>query len=295
LPPVSSARVPSERGFDNQLLVGVLADGREVLLRQSLVGAPPPVSRAKFLSVHDVGAPHVYAANATGAVLVEYVPGETLAAVAQRGGLSDREWHMVGAAYRRIHAVQFPAPLRGAFGPEALVLTPEDPVDLLHSKIDIAEPAVRAQRPVMLPSLSRLRKRIDVRAEELRREAPCLTHTDANFHNIIVSPQQATLIDWDHPAVRYPLEELEALEEHAYLHGVAELPNAFLAGYGRDVSRPLLRIHRIVACLGTLSSTEWSDMAADDRYPAYQRSMLRRWKQQVRDWIYRIDDHLGQT
>jgi hypothetical protein len=295
LPPVASTRVLRERGFDNQLLVGVLADGRQVLLRQSSVPATPPVARARFLSIHDVGAPRMYAANDAGAVLVDYVPGETLAALARRGALSDREWRMVGTAYRRIHAVLFPAPLRGPFGPEGLELTPEDPVDLLHSKIDAAEPAVRSERPALLLSLSKLRKRIDARADEFRREVPWLAHTDPNFRNIIVGADRVTLIDWDYPAVRYPLEELEALEEHAYLNGVAELPTAFFAGYGRDVSRPLLRIHRIVGGLGTLSSTEWSDMAADSRYPAGQRSMLRGWDKQLRDWIYRIEDHLAQV
>ena len=78
----------------------------------------------------------------------------------------------------------------------------------------------------MLPHLSTLRHLIDVHAEELRREVPCHTHTDANFHNLILAADRVTLIDWDYPAVRYPLE-LKALEEHAYLNGVTELPDAF--------------------------------------------------------------------
>ena len=178
LPPVASTRVPGERGFDNKMLVGVLTDGREVMLRQGPAAAPPPIPRAVFFSVHDVGAPRPYAANATGAVLVDYVPGETLAALAQDGGLSDRV-APGGSAYRRIHAVQIPALLRGPFGPNRLELTPEDSVDLLLGKIDAAGPAVRAQHPAMLASLSWLRHRIDARAGELRREVPCLAHTDA--------------------------------------------------------------------------------------------------------------------
>jgi len=90
----------------------------------------------------------------------------------------------------------------------------------------------------MVSSLARLRDRIDARAKELRREVPCLVHSDANFHNIVVGTDRVTLIDCDYPAVRYPLEELEGLEEHAYLHGLSELPAAFFAGYGREVSRP---------------------------------------------------------
>jgi hypothetical protein len=163
---------------------------------------------------------------------------------------------------------------------------------LLHSKVEAVEPAVRFQRPAMVSSLSRLRNRIDARAAELRREVPCLVHSDANFHNIVVGTDRVTLIDWDYPAVRYPLEELEGLEEHAYLHGVSELPAAFFAGYGREVSRPLLRLHRIVACFGTFNS-EWSDMAA--RHPADLRSILRMWDKPLRDWIDRIEEHLQQT
>jgi aminoglycoside phosphotransferase (APT) family kinase protein len=295
LPAVVSTRVLSERGFDNQLLVAVLTDGRQVLLRQNSVPAPSPAARSKVLLLHDVGAPHLYAANDTGAVLVDFIPGETLSTLARGKRVGDREWRMVGAAYRRIHAMQFPAPLRGPFGPERLELTPEDPVDLLHSKMDEAEPAVRSQQPALLPALNKLRKRIDVRADELRREVPCLTHTDANFHNIIVGTDRATLIDWDYPAVHYPLEELEALEEHAYLNGISELPAAFFAGYGKEISRPILRLHRIVGCLSSLSSNEWSGMADDSRVPADLSSMLRTWDQLLHHWILRIEDHLEQT
>jgi hypothetical protein len=122
LPPVESTRELAG-GFDNQLLVGVLRDGRSVLLRQCPEPASNPGPRARFLAVHEVGAPRLYAADDTGAVLVEFVPGETLAAVAGRGELGDREWHLVGEAYRRIHAVRFPTALRGDFGPDRLELT----------------------------------------------------------------------------------------------------------------------------------------------------------------------------
>lgn len=295
LPPVTSTYELDEQGFDNRLLVGRLADGRRVLLRQSSEPGPAPVARARFLARHDVGAPQLYAADNAGALLVEFVPGETLAAMAKREALGDPIWRMVGSAYRRIHAVRFPAPLRGNFGPQRLELIPEDPVALLHGKVDLGEAAVRAYRPAMLPLLDRFRERIDARAEELRDEAPCLSHADANFHNLVVGADRVTLIDWDYPSVRYPLEELEALETHAYLNGVPELPDSFFAGYGREVSRPLLRIHRIASCLEGFPSREWSDMANDDRNPEQLRAMLKDWAQKQREWIYRLEDHLGQT
>ena len=206
---------------------------------ESSVPAPSPVPRANFLAAHGVGAPRLYAANDEGAVLVDYIEGENLAAAAHRGGLGDREWQLVGAAYRRIHAVQFPAPLRGSFGPERLELTPTDPVQLMHANVDAAEPEIRILRPSVLPHLSTLRHHIDAHAEELRREIPCLAHTDANFHNLILAADRVTLIDWDYPGVRYPLEELEALEEHAYLNGVAELPGRLLRWlWARGLARP---------------------------------------------------------
>lgn len=236
LPPVTSTHQLREQGFDNQLLVGILSDGRHVLLRQRFEPAPAPVVRARFLADHDVGAPRLYATDDAGAVLVEFVPGETLAAMAKRGALGDREWRMVGMAYRRIHAVQFPAPLRGPFGPQRLELTPENPVALLHGKVDAGEAAVRAQRPDMVPLLDRFRDRIDARADELRRQVPCLAHADASFHNLIVGTDRVTVIDWDYFGVRYPLEVLDSLETHAYLNGVSELPDSFFAGYGRKVS-----------------------------------------------------------
>ncbi len=295
LPPVTSTHELGEQGFDSQLLVGLLSDDRPVLLRQSSEPAPSPVARARFLAAHDVGAPHLYAADDAGAVLVEFITGETLAAMAKRGALGNREWRMVGMAYRRIHSVQFPAPLRGTFGAQRLELIPEDPVALLHAKVDASEAAVRAERPAMMPLLDKFRERIDARADELRREVPCLAHTDANFHNLIVGTDRVTLIDWDYPGVRYPLEELEALETHAYLNGVPELPDSFIAGYGREVSRPLLRIHRIASCLERFNSTEWSDMANDDRYAEALQSMIKDWGYKLRQWIDRLKDSLAQT
>jgi len=45
-------------------------------------------------------------------------------------------------------------------------------------------------------------------------EVPCLVHGDSNFHNVIVGAD-SDLIDWDGPAVRYPLDHAAA---HWLLH-----------------------------------------------------------------------------
>jgi hypothetical protein len=104
-----------------------------------------------------------------------------------------------------------------------------------------------------------------------------------------------TLIDWDYPTVRYPLEELETLEEHAYLNRISELRNVFFAGYGRQMSRPLLHLHRIIGCLGVFGSTEWSNLAADARIAPDQRSLIRSWDTRLKLWIDRLEEHLTLT
>ena len=124
---------------------------------------------------------------------------------------------------------------------------------------------------------------------------PCLAHTDANFHNIIVGADQVTLVDWDYPAVRYPLEELEALEEHAYLNGVVELPGRLLRRLrqGRLAPAPADPPHREL--LGDAELDGVVRHGSRQSIPPGQRSMIRRWDEQLRDWIYRIDVHLDQT
>lgn len=76
--------------------------------------------------------------------------------------------------------------------------------------------------------------------EDNRAEVPCLAHGDSNPLNIIVGGHAVTLIDWDLPAVRFPLAELSALDEHVYLAGRDGLPPVFFTGYGRTVPADLL-------------------------------------------------------
>ncbi|MEZ0493648.1 phosphotransferase family protein [Kineococcus sp. TBRC 1896] len=155
---------------------------------------------------------------------------------------------------------------------------------------------VERERPALAPLLDVLRVRIEERAEALRREVPCLSQNDANFHNIIVGDDGVTLIDWDFPAVRYPLEELAGLEGHAYLYGFPELPPAFFDGYGLPVSAPLLRLHRIVGDLGTLSSPGWAHMisGSDDLTPPVL-AMVRRFYSGWSAWFDDLHEHIQGT
>ena len=293
LPPVAEAATLPGLGLDNQLLLGTLVNDQQVLLRQG----PPSVSpapRARFLDLHQVGAPRLWAANDTGASLVDFVAGETMVAAAERGAVTDEVWRRLGQAYAQVHKVQFPRPLAGTFGPQGLELAPDDPVESLLATVDSGEPWVGRHRPSLARYLEELRSRIDERADEIRAEIPCLSHGDPNWHNVILGQGSVTLIDWDFAAVRYPLDELAGVEEHAYLHGFSELPAAFFAGYGREVSLPLLRIYRIASCLRMLSSPDWAGMLVDKAMPAGQLAMIRRFYQGWSDWfddLPRLLDH----
>ncbi|HEY0693045.1 MAG TPA: phosphotransferase [Kribbella sp.] len=282
-------------GLDNQLLLGTLINDQQVLLRQGPASASP-APRARFLELHQVGAPRLWAADETGAILVDFAAGETLVAAAERGAVTDEVWRRLGQAYARVHRVQFPGPLTGPFGPQGLELALDDPVERLLATVDSGEPWVGQHRPSLAPYLDQVRSRIEARADEVRAEIPCLSHGDPNFHNVVVvGDASVTLIDWDFPVVRYPVDELAGVEEHAYLYGFSKLPAAFFAGYGREVSRPLLRLYRIASCLGTLSSPDWAGMLVDDAMPAGQLAMIRRFYQGWSNWFDHLPRHLDHT
>jgi hypothetical protein len=126
LPLVLGTQVIDEQGdgLDNTLVKAVLADDREVLLRLSKSTTPSPRPRANFLEAQGVGAPRLYSSDDSGAALLEFVPGSTLADLVATGAESDRIWRLTGAAFGRVHAVRFPAPLQGAVGPESIMLRP---------------------------------------------------------------------------------------------------------------------------------------------------------------------------
>jgi aminoglycoside phosphotransferase (APT) family kinase protein len=291
---VSAAGLPSVQttepvdelayGLDNKLTKAVLADDREVLLRISSVEQTPPLVRTRLLQAWGVSVPRLYAATDTGATLWEFVPGRPLGDLVEQASASDRVWHLTGAVFATVHAVRFPAPLQGTLSRSSAVLQPLDPVDQLHVSIADARPWVSRHRPQLLPVLTHLHRFLDRRAGDIRAEQPCLTHGDANLLNVIVGQHAVRLIDWDFPAVRYPLAELSALDEHVYLHGGTGLPPAFFAGYGRHVPAELLLAYRICGCLAWLSSNDWAHWKADVTMPRAARQRLNRWHDRLLTW-----------
>jgi aminoglycoside phosphotransferase (APT) family kinase protein len=277
-------------GLDNVLTRATLADGRQVLLRESRARHPDPTLRAAFLKAQDVGAPTLLATSHGGATLVDFVPGRQLAELVATDQADDRTWVLTGAAFARIHAVRFPAPLQGQVNPDSIVLRPLDPVEQLIADVDQASPWLAVHHPGVLPVVALLRGFIRARTREIRAELPCLTHGDANLLNVIVGEQAVTLIDWDFPSVRYPLAELSALDEHVYLSGGDGLPPAFFAGYGRNAPADLLLAYRMTGCFRWLSSSDWEHWEADTTMPAAARNRLHRWHDRLVEWAGRTPD-----
>ncbi|WP_431887629.1 phosphotransferase enzyme family protein [Nocardiopsis alba] len=293
LPSVTSVRPINGDGdgLDNHLVKAELTDGRAVVLRQSRVESASPESRIGFLRANGVTTPELYAADGEGASLWEFVPGRTLAEAVEADAATDTVWRRTGEALAEVHGVVFPAPLQGPIEVDALTLRPVDPVEELHASLHESAVWVEREHPHLLEALRRVEDFVAERAAEIRAERPTVTHGDINLLNIVVTDDEAVrLIDWDFPTVRYPLAELAAFDEHAYLHGLEGLPHAFFEGYGRAVPEDLLLAYRVVGCLGWLSSDDWREWDETPDLPGPARTRLRAWHERLLAWADRLPD-----
>jgi aminoglycoside phosphotransferase (APT) family kinase protein len=287
LPEVAAYEPLRGHGFDHEILLATLADGRRVVLRHRPSHPRAlPVRQARFLEEHDVPAPRLLGGNDE-ATLYEYVPGEMLSALVVEGRMTDAAWRSVGGAFRRLHDVRFPALVEGRFGPDGLTLTPTDPVARLHDVLRADESYLKTNLPEVVPHLPRVHDLIDEFADQLR-EPTALLHRDVNPSNIIVGSTETTLIDWDDPRVGDPAAEIAALEEHIYLIDRTErLPDAFYESYGER--RPAVGLYRLTGAIGWYASgdfEEWHDLAPD----LHQKSTT--WRTGLATYLSTIANHL---
>lgn len=286
-------------GLDNHLSLVTLTDGRRLLSRKPVQGEPRDQTiRAAFLAQHRVGAPQIYATAADGTSLVEWIPGTPLAdfltAPDNDTATTERVWRHVGAALAAVHAVTFPAPLQGPVGPYELTLRPSDPVGELHQSVQQGRRWIHEARPRLADVPDLLHQLIDQYADDIRAEQPCLLHGDVNLANFIVTDEAVRPIDWDHPRVGYPLAELGALDEHAYLNGSPDgLSPAFWLGYGRTVPGYLLLLYRAVGCIGWLAGTDWAEWDAATGFSTQTKSKLRHWRELLARWADTLPRRLG--
>lgn len=193
----------------------------------------------------------------------------------------------LGVCMAAIHAVRFPAPLQGTVGSTRVVLEHRDPVDSLQHELEQSRSWIATHRPSDVVSAEHVGRLIDAYASDIRAERPCLLHGDTTFDNFVVTPE-GTLrpIDWDLPAVGYPLAELGNLDHQAYLYGIADgLPPEFWAGYGRTYPADLLLIHRAVRCLSLIASSRWAEWAADSEVSDATKAELPRRHNLHEKWV----------
>lgn len=286
-------------GLDNKLSLVTFVDGRQLLAREPLAdGARQDHSlRAAFLERHGVGAPNVYATAADGSSLVEWIVGTSLAdhlaANSADPSADEPVWNWLGISLAAVHAVVFPAPLQGNLGPSELTLRPVDPVDDLRVRLGDGQRWIEQSATQLADVPIRLRQLIDQYRDIIRAEQPCLIHGDVNLDNFVVTDTAVRPVDWDYPRVGYPLAELGALDEHAYLNGMNHgLPPAFWDGYGRSYPPDLLLLYRAAGCLNWLAGPEWSGWEADPRTSEQTKHQLRHWHQRLTMWTDALPQRL---
>ena len=273
------------RGFENEISLARLDDGQQVVLRRWSEPRQPERLRAEFLEAHGVPAPRLLAANRH-ASLYPFVSGELLGDLIETGCCSQSQWRMVGAAFRRVHDIAFPALVKGDLEPDRLFLRPVDPVAQMHGWIDESAPGLRRLAPDSLQHLPALHEIVDKAAESLRTAGTSLLHGDISMWNIIVGDGDVSLIDWDYPCVGDPAMEVALIDKHASLFNGYGLDEAFFDGYGQGRAEPNTSLHRVVQTMRWAASSDWRSF--DELHlPA---DVHRRTK----DWLSVLLVHVGQ-
>jgi aminoglycoside phosphotransferase (APT) family kinase protein len=293
LPSAESVKAITERGFTNQISIVTLVDGQRVLLRVFHKLRTPAFPRARFFTNHNVPAPTLLAATEH-AALEEFIDGETLGDLIDTGRDTDRVWRLVGEAYRKVHAVTFPTGLAGRVEPERFNLTPYDPAEELHTGIEEAKPGLQRLLPEQVAYLPDLHEVVRAAAPALQAAPSALGHGDNNMWNMLVSPDRATLVDWDTPRVADPAMEVALLDKHASLFNRAGIPPAFFDGYGTTPVEPNTSIHRVLQTMFWATGDDWINIERDPLVSAELKALHASWLQILLNHVRELPRHLDQ-
>lgn len=292
LPSAVSQTGHAGRGFDNEISTVVLADGQRVLLRRFSQPRAAEGPRAGFLDQHNLPVPALLASSERGSLL-EVIDGDLLGDLIESGHDTADVWRLVGEAYCTVHAVGFPAGLAGEnLAPDRFVLTPVDPAEQLHRQIDDARAGLERLLPDHVTYLSRLHTVVQDAAPVLRATPTAFGHGDINMWNILITPERATLIDWDAPRVADPALEVALLDKHASLFNNTGLPDAFFTGYGQPPAEPNTSLHRLVQTLAWAASSDWAVFETDPTLPAELAHRARGWLSILVDYLRDLPAHL---
>lgn len=291
LPRATAVELLRGRGFDNEVVVATLADSRKVVLRRAKEPRSSEAVRVAFLAGQNVPAPDVLATS-NGACLQEFVPGTLLGDLIESRNDTAATWRSVGVAFSEVHAVRFPPGVSGSVHPDRIVLTPSDPVDVLHGQTDEALPRLRRTFPSLTGCVADLHEVIEAAAGPLRRATTALGHGDINMWNIIVGAHRTTLVDWDQPVVCDPAMEIALLDKHASLFNGEGLHPAFFDGYGRPASEPNTSAHRVVQTLAWAMSSDWEEFRLDPDLPAEIKNRTSQWRSSLLAYVEHLPEHI---
>ena len=239
-------------------------------------------------TLHDQGVPHIAAPIPTGSgalwvdagdfglSLYPFIEGRT----AVEAGMSEEDWHALGATVRQIHTCQLPPELLPAVPREPFVPGGRDRLAALEAAL--SEPAdplageVAACWRAHQADIQTLLERVDTLGRVLRREAAplVLCHADLHTWNVLVDTQRRLwLVDWD--------ETILALKERDLMFVVGGIgwglvaPHqtaCFLQGYGETAIDPrALAYYRSAWAVQDIISFSEQAVLNPDASPAARR------------------------
>jgi aminoglycoside phosphotransferase (APT) family kinase protein len=249
--------VSGAAGSSNDHYLVTLSTGSRCVLREyrwPLRDRPDDLRRPALESFvhrltrqHGVPVPAVLASAAVdsrSASLLEYVEGELMADVLQRGdqAAADQIWNSLGRSLRRLHTITFPAGTHGRFKGATLADQSGSAGAFIHawalrSARQLA--TLRPELPVDLHALDAVVGRV---ADRLSDTPSALLHFDVHPWNIMVAARDgryacAALLDWENARVGDPTWDVMLAEVLTAGPGF-EPAAAFYAGYGAVPPEP---------------------------------------------------------
>jgi aminoglycoside phosphotransferase (APT) family kinase protein len=224
----------------NENAIVTIASGERFVYRRYKwegEGALAPLSRLRreAWQFDQLGTPRVLAvAEDPPALLLEFLPGETLGELAARGEASARHWHETGAAFRSLHEL---TPAKAAAA--GIDVEPDDPqrdLDTVGSRLE----SLASSRPDL--DLAAAWDLHGSAAAAPRRTS--LLHGDAHLWNVLAGPR-CVLIDLEKSTGGDPDFDLAYFDGLRFRDGIGPTPPEFYDGYGRRPTGPWYELHRI--------------------------------------------------
>ena len=284
---------PLNTGVTNRTSLVVLRDDSRYILREyewpyATDDDLQRVAKERYLHdlllKHDVPVPSIFAHRddeSGSAVLMEYKPGQLLGNLA--GTLTDEQcaqaWRAVGAALRRVHAIQLPDRYPGLIVGKGVQPFEEGSWGEFHYQQAVRHAENLLRRDLELRFDLASLKRVLKQAIPLLNERPlALLHNDPHPWNVLVHEEAgqwrcSALLDWEYAWSGDPTWDLARLELFR-LKPIGPTPAAFFEGYGSVPKDPEWTIYELSIYLWM--ADQYLDGEVDEErvlMPTYEAAM----------------------